>query len=341
MPSSDALITLLQQPGAEPVPVPGRPNKVYVWSKTKGEIVITTPARAQSWRARGDAARAAAKILSSVGRTSDSSAAIQPRRLAVAPSQPSLAQLALENPMSHDDEYENEFQGQYQPFSPQPYDPFAAEIGQFGARKFQPIGRRNPPKKKAKAPAKRRAAAAPKKTRKTTAKAAQWQATFGKITRRAQQIQSARNCKYKSAFDQARSEIMGPMARANGLALTNGKAEAKAAMSLFHSGRASSLKEAWRMVKGGARSNPRAADNFFGPSVPPRRTNYDAVIGQFGAGHPQPIGRRNPKGGVTIARFPGDCSVCGAAFKPMQDEIADSGRRGPKGGKLMAHTRCI
>ena len=53
-----------------------------------------------------------------------------------------------------------------------------------------------------------------------------------------------------------------------------------------------------------------------------------------------PVNRRNPAGKTTIARFPGECIVCGEAFIPRQDEITDSGQRGPKGGVKMKHVRC-
>lgn len=40
------------------------------------------------------------------------------------------------------------------------------------------------------------------------------------------------------------------------------------------------------------------------------------------------------------AIFPGNCQVCGIAFM-RGEEIEDSGQRGPRGGKRMAHARCV
>lgn len=149
------------------------------------------------------------------------------------------------------------------------YDPFGMDIGQFGAQSSIPVNRRNPAKK---APAKRKA------KKPASPKAAAWRQQFAAISRRAQQIQSQRSCHYKTAFDQARKELGGGRARANGLgygglALTNG------------------------------------------------------------------LAFTNPKGGMTVSRFPGDCAICGGVMVPGT-QICDSGLRGPKGGKLMKHGDC-
>jgi hypothetical protein len=73
--------------------------------------------------------------------------------------------------------------------------------------------------------------------------------------------------------------------------------------------------------------------------------NYEQFRGQFGVNEAwtrgvQPYGRRNPSGGLTTARFPGECIVCGNDIERGQ-QIGDSGMRGPKGGKKMAHAHCI
>ena len=98
-----------------------------------------------------------------------------------------------------------------------------------------------------------------------------------------------------------------------------------------------SLKAAWAAVRGGAvASNPRAG--FTWPYM-----GYEQDIADFGPDSFIPVNRRNPKGsagGVTIARFPGTCAVCGGAFVPRVDQITDSGIRGPQGGKKMKHVGC-
>jgi hypothetical protein len=70
---------------------------------------------------------------------------------------------------------------------------------------------------------------------------------------------------------------------------------------------------------------------------------YEQTIGQFSTGEQftmgfQPMNRRNP-GGTMKAVFPGTCVNCGDPIVRGQ-EIADSGKRGPKGGKKMAHAEC-
>ena len=52
------------------------------------------------------------------------------------------------------------------------------------------------------------------------------------------------------------------------------------------------------------------------------------------------MNRRNPRGGVMTARFPGNCILCGNEIS-RGEQIADTGRKGPKGGKKMGHVRCI
>jgi len=56
-----------------------------------------------------------------------------------------------------------------------------------------------------------------------------------------------------------------------------------------------------------------------------------------------PANRRNPKraGKILTARFPAECAVCGEEFQSGVSKIADSGHRGPRGGKKYAHVECI
>ena len=62
--------------------------------------------------------------------------------------------------------------------------------------------------------------------------------------------------------------------------------------------------------------------------------------GQFGQKRFQPVNRRNPRGDVKTALFPGECAHCGGMFTPGKDKIIDSGMRGPRGGKKMIHVKC-
>jgi hypothetical protein len=77
----------------------------------------------------------------------------------------------------------------------------------------------------------------------------------------------------------------------------------------------------------------QAASN---PAYWPRYAEYHQVEGPYGAHRsaPIPVNRRNPAGKTITARWPGTCSVTGNPYK-RGDLIADSGRRGPKGGKKM------
>ena len=56
-----------------------------------------------------------------------------------------------------------------------------------------------------------------------------------------------------------------------------------------------------------------------------------------------PANRRNPRraGKILTARFPAECAVCGREFQSGVSKIADSGHRGPRGGKKYAHVECI
>lgn len=120
-----------------------------------------------------------------------------------------------------------------------------------------------------------------------------------------------------------------------------------------------SLKEAWAIVKGKRNPGRRGQGKAYGlakkagwsidkgpeTSMWPHHPVYEQVRGQFGVSEAwthglQPANRRNPShGGSKIGRWPKDCPVCGQETKGT--EIADSGHRGPKGGKVWAHTACI
>lgn len=108
------------------------------------------------------------------------------------------------------------------------------------------------------------------------------------------------------------------------------------AMKLKHE-RGISLKEAWRIVKGGAASNPGVAPYW------PRNSVYELSDGPFGATKPLPVNRRNPRkkarrnAGTMVGRFPSPCTICGQSMKGHP--IVRVGT-GPRGGKQMAHANC-
>jgi hypothetical protein len=107
-----------------------------------------------------------------------------------------------------------------------------------------------------------------------------------------------------------------PMNRRNPKSLENPRKRkasggAAEAMELYHSGQADSLAEAWAMVKGEAVENPRKRKSA----------------------------SKHASKNVQVARFPGRCPECGEGFD-RGEEIVDSGKRGPRGGVLMAHRNC-
>lgn len=219
---------------------------------------------------------------------------------------------AKERPMSFDSD-DDYFRYQY-------------SKGPYGGTQSIPASRRNP-----------RGVPGSGKPRqkKTNMTAKQWQDTFAAIGRRTSEIvRSKPECSWKLAFDQARSEILGG-AKPNpwyedGLylpdttqvrsvlerapynwsdetmvvsALEGGRyaknnGGAAEAMRLYHSGQASSLKEAWAMVKG-ARHNPYDETPYLeGPYSQDHHPVYDQFIGQFGTSEAfthgiVPYGRRN------------------------------------------------
>lgn len=191
----DALLELLKTTG-KTVPVPGKPGKVYVYSKKKNAIVETTVRRAESWSAIAAAGRAARDVLSR-----SAEAAYQP---------------VQENPMSrkYDDEY---FFEQYS------QDP-------FGAQRSLPTARRNPEvmytkngqpyivemvngRKRAKF-LKRSAVAAMSNPRRKAGKR-RGSPYAAAVMKRAQDIMRSKGCSMGDAMRQAWSEVRGSRAAAN------------------------------------------------------------------------------------------------------------------------------
>lgn len=93
-----------------------------------------------------------------------------------------------------------------------------------------------------------------------------------------------------------------------------------------------------RTIKGMKRAiaqfkKKQAASN---PAYWPKYAEYRRVMGPYGAHRsaPIPVNRRNPAGKTITARWAGTCAVTGRPYK-RGDLIADSGQRGPKGGKKM------
>lgn len=116
--------------------------------------------------------------------------------------------------------------------------------------------------------------------------------------------------------------------------LTRAQAIAKASGCDFQA----AVRAAWAEIKGQrAAANPLIYQSLHpGPYWP--RVEYEQRIGAYGT-DVLPPNRRNPAGGVTVSRWDKPCSVCGESMKGQ--EIADTGMRGPKGGKRMAHVNCI
>ena len=254
------------------VGVPGKPGRVYWWSKGKGTIVETTQKRAAQWLVIAQTGKMAAKILSE-----DADSIIREDRL----SQQSLK----ENPMSyHDDDWYT-----FEQYSKSPY----------GAQQSIPVARRNKKRRgKRKTTAKQRAwqqefgqisklASQIQKQRGCSYKQA-WDEARGQGGGRRAAANPwyfgrgrgggpAGSNLYLPDTTQVRPALVpaahpwddeteifsalepGPYTRRNpkkrrGKARRNsGHSEAADAMNLFHSGQAPSLKAAWRMVKQGRR----------------------------------------------------------------------------------------
>jgi hypothetical protein len=104
MANQDQLKAMLMATG-EPVPVPGKPGRVYVYSKRQDAVIETSTKRAKTWQAIGAAGRAASQQLSQAARE------------------------AQENPMGRNSD-DNYWREQY-------------EQGPFGAQQAVPAARRN------------------------------------------------------------------------------------------------------------------------------------------------------------------------------------------------------
>jgi hypothetical protein len=78
------------------------------------------------------------------------------------------------------------------------------------------------------------------------------------------------------------------------------------------------------------------------PAYWPRYADYRRVMGPYGAHRstPIPVNRRNPAVKPITARFPGKCAICNGEIH-RGEQIADTGMRGPKGGKKMGHFDCL
>ncbi|NCA17774.1 MAG: hypothetical protein EBS90_12160, partial [Betaproteobacteria bacterium] len=109
---NDDLAQMLKDTG-KAVPVPGKPGRVYVFSKKKGVVVETSAKRAASWQAIGAAGRAARQTLSEAAEESYQSQ-------------------AKENPMGRRREYDDSYF--FEQYSQDPY----------GAQQAIPAARRNP-----------------------------------------------------------------------------------------------------------------------------------------------------------------------------------------------------
>lgn len=108
---NDDLASMLKETGKS-VPVPGKPGRVYVFSKKKGVVVETSAKRAASWQAIGAAGRAARQTLSEAAEKSYQSNLV-------------------ENPMGRRRNFDDAFF--FEQYSKSPY----------GAQQSIPVARRN------------------------------------------------------------------------------------------------------------------------------------------------------------------------------------------------------
>ena len=279
------------------IPVPGKPGRVY-WpisqrqaDKSRKYVGLkeTTEARAKAWMQIAEAGKAAASVLSQAASTGS----------------PAPSPLTVkENPMRRDQDF---WFAQYtpDPFGPEAFIPVARRNprgGVAGAKEAMALyhsGRASSLKEawamiKAGARSNPRKPAAKAKPKAAPRKPSDWSSIFGKIGSRAAQIQQERGCHWRSAWDQAKRELSidytpKPKVSKKALAASN-PAGAKEAMALYHSGQASSLKEAWAMVKRQGRRNPHADHH----------AAYEQWIGQFGTSEAWtqgivPVNRRNPR----------------------------------------------
>jgi hypothetical protein len=390
------LKTILSAPGAQPIAVPGKPGRVYVYSKKRDAVIETSAKRAAAWAI---IAKTAAE--NKEQQSADAKAAAQELGIA----KPLTAQ---ENPMS-DDAY---FLDQY---SKEPY----------GARQSIPAARRNP-RKKAKSEAQIRSQALGaavlrrameiinsgecslgaalkqawdethgktnprrKAVKKLSEKQKAAQAHARAVLKRAHEIYASKGCSVKKAVDQAWAEIRpraaeimaaAPMPRRGRRAAAASKNPvdyrdpsivysaldvptdyrdpsvvrtalqnpgvqytSKGQPYIYKDGRPRFISKA-----AAARMNPAGAPDMttdyqraMTSDYSTHHPIYEQWIGQFSTSEPftagfQPMNRRNP---AMTARFPSKCAACGGEIE-RGEHIKDSGKRGPKGGKLMAHINC-
>lgn len=285
--NNDALLDMLKQTG-QAIPVPGKPGRVYVYSKKRDAVIETTPKRARAWAAIAAAGTAARETLSRSAEQAYGAHHQIP---------------AKENPMSwHDDDDDHYFRQQY---SKAPFgavrslpaarrnpgevlftkngQPYVVEIvnGRKRARflkksavaRMNGLAMTNPRKKKAKAPRKGNAMA-------------------GAAARRAQQIMAAQGCSLGAAMRQAWSEVRGAQAAANPQRseLPHGfwrKFGARTSNEFLHHGSA---------VYGPDAQPDYEVDDE--PFKPLRRGPFAYRTGQFSTSETagfQPVNRRNPK----------------------------------------------
>jgi hypothetical protein len=319
--------------------LPSRPGKV-VYKNSKGELKITTRKRAEAWQEYGAVAkeiRPAARALREdedveIYLTTESGTGRRlkrPRKRTKSQSQLELlgSLEAAANPKErkmarHRKKFDPlaELMEEFGPVARRPParrkakggSPKSArrtynqQLGPYGARAAIPVNRRNPKRRKAPTgtPAQKR-----------------WKALFGEIAHRAAQIQKDIGCSYKVAFDKARQEIAPDYVAASAKANTRHR----------RGGRGPRLGGEFRRPK------PR------GPGRESRPWNYEQAIGPYGSERSIPQNRRNPhRPGheVTTARFPSQCVVCDESFETGVSQIVDSGIRGPRGGRKMAHVEC-
>ena len=118
-----------------------------------------------------------------------------------------------------------------------------------------------------------------------------------------------------------------PHARKRAAAIkAKGNPQAKAAMHLYHSGQAPTLKKAWKMVK----SNPRV--------LWPRDDEYSSVHGQYGHGMSIPVNRRNPQAAEAMRLFhSGEAGSLQEGWDIVKDN--PRGRRAPARRRKAAKRR--
>lgn len=375
-------------PEPELIPVPEKPGRVY-WPKTKQKIVServvqkgepiyldgswVTPdsgmigrkyrvplglkdvdsSQAESWLTIAETGRKLQPQLSATADKFYAEEAMPSRPLLPGPTSSTAAIPARENPMSKRDYWMRQYQK-----------------GPYGASRSIPAARRNKGKRKLSPESRAKFQAVGRRAQQIAkASGCDMSSAMRQAWAEVKGMQAAANPWYPGtpslylpdnpvpgALVRAPYEwsdetevfsalVPGPYTKKN-----PGNPQAKAAMELYHSGQASSLKEAWAMVKG--RRNPRGGRKLGGHAArsgrsahasDPWHSQYEQSIGQFSTQEQytrgfQPMNRRNP--GAMKARFPGQCCMCGVDFNRGED-IADSGMRGPRGGKKMAHIGCL